>query len=158
MPNHIVLFQPEIPANTGNIARTCLATNSVLHLIRPLGFSTEDKMVKRAGLDYWDQVNIHYHDSIEELYEAFPNGNYYYIENFGEKSYTDFDFSHTEEELFFVFGRESDGIPKELLYGLEGRCLRIPMTDRVRSLNLSNTVSIILFHVLAQQDFPNLIK
>lgn len=158
MANHIVLFQPEIPANTGNIARTCLATNSELHLIRPLGFSTDDKMLRRAGLDYWHDVTIHYYDSIDELYAAFPDGDYYYIENFGTKSYADFDFSDTDEELFFVFGRESDGIPEELLQGLEDKCLRIPMTDQVRSLNLSNTVSIILFNALKQQGFPNLIK
>ncbi|MGI8317148.1 tRNA (uridine(34)/cytosine(34)/5-carboxymethylaminomethyluridine(34)-2'-O)-methyltransferase TrmL [Halobacillus mangrovi] len=158
MPNHIVLFQPEIPANTGNIARTCLATNSQLHLIRPLGFSTDDKMLKRAGLDYWHDVTIYYYDSIEELYETFPEGEYYYIENFGAKSFADFDFSSTDQDLFFVFGRESDGIPKSLLKGLENRCLRIPMTDKVRSLNLSNTVSIVLFDALKQQGYPNLIK
>jgi tRNA (cytidine/uridine-2'-O-)-methyltransferase len=158
MPNHIVLFQPEIPANTGNIARTCLATNSELHLIRPLGFSTDDKMLRRAGLDYWHDVTIHYYDSIEELYEAFPDGEYYYIENFGTKSYADFDFSSPDQEFFFVFGRESDGIPKSLLEGLEDRCLRVPMTDKVRSLNLSNTVSIVLFDALKQQGYPNLIK
>ena len=158
MPNHIVLFQPEIPANTGNIARTCLATNSELHLIRPLGFSTDDKMVRRAGLDYWHQVKVHYYDSIGGLYEAYSEGEFFYIENFGTKSYADFNFSDGEKDLFFVFGRESDGIPKDLLEGLEDRCLRIPMTDAVRSLNLSNTVSIILFNALKQQDFPDLIK
>ncbi|RDY70837.1 tRNA (uridine(34)/cytosine(34)/5-carboxymethylaminomethyluridine(34)-2'-O)-methyltransferase TrmL [Halobacillus trueperi] len=158
MPNHIVLFQPEIPANTGNIARTCLATNSELHLIRPLGFSTDDKMVRRAGLDYWHKVRVNYYDSIQELYEAFPDGEFYYIENFGTKSYVDFDFSDVEQDLLFIFGRESDGIPKGLLKGLEDRCLRIPMTDQVRSLNLSNTASIILFEALRQQGHPNLIK
>ncbi|MCA0969784.1 tRNA (uridine(34)/cytosine(34)/5-carboxymethylaminomethyluridine(34)-2'-O)-methyltransferase TrmL [Halobacillus litoralis] len=158
MPNHIVLFQPEIPANTGNIARTCLATDSELHLIRPLGFSTDDKMLRRAGLDYWHDVKIHYYDSIEELYEKYPKGDYYYIENFGTKSYADFDFQSTEDDLLFVFGRESDGIPKSLLEGLEDKCLRIPMTGQVRSLNLSNTVSIILFETLRQQGFKGLIK
>ena len=158
MPNHIVLFQPEIPANTGNIARTCLATNSELHLIRPLGFSTDDKMVRRAGLDYWHKVRVNYYDSIQELYEAFPDGEFYYIENFGTKSYVDFDFSDVEQDLLFIFGRESDGIPQGLLEGLEDRCLRIPMTDQVRSLNLSNTASIILFEALRQQGHPNLIK
>ncbi|QAS51807.1 tRNA (uridine(34)/cytosine(34)/5-carboxymethylaminomethyluridine(34)-2'-O)-methyltransferase TrmL [Halobacillus litoralis] len=158
MPNHIVLFQPEIPANTGNIARTCLATNSELHLIRPLGFSTDDKMLRRAGLDYWHQVNVHYYDSIHQLYETYPDGEFYYIENFGTKSYADFDFGDSDKDLMFVFGRESDGIPTELLEGLEDRCLRVPMTNHVRSLNLANTVSIILFDALKQQGFPNLIK
>ncbi|WP_082234808.1 tRNA (uridine(34)/cytosine(34)/5-carboxymethylaminomethyluridine(34)-2'-O)-methyltransferase TrmL [Halobacillus massiliensis] len=158
MANHIVLYQPEIPANTGNIARTCLATNSELHLIRPLGFSTDDKMLRRAGLDYWHDVTIHYHDSIDELYEKYPDGEFFYIENFGTKSYVDFDFSSTEASWFFVFGRETDGIPKQLLEGLEDRCLRIPMTDKVRSLNLSNTASIIIYDVLKQQGYPHMIK
>ncbi|WP_347861298.1 tRNA (cytidine(34)-2'-O)-methyltransferase [Salimicrobium sp. PL1-032A] len=158
MPNHVVLFQPEIPANTGNIARTCLATDTSLHLIRPLGFSTEDRMVKRAGLDYWYDVTIHYYDALEELYETYPDGEFYYIENFGGESFTDADYTETAKDQFFVFGRESDGIPHELLEGLEDRCLRIPMTDKVRSLNLANTVSIMLFHVLREQGFPGLIK
>ncbi|ELK47564.1 tRNA (uridine(34)/cytosine(34)/5-carboxymethylaminomethyluridine(34)-2'-O)-methyltransferase TrmL [Halobacillus sp. ACCC02827] len=158
MPNHIVLFEPEIPANTGNIARTCLATNTELHLIRPLGFSTDDKMLRRAGLDYWHKVNVHYHDSIKELYEAYPEAEFYYIENFGTKSYADFDFSSPEKDWMFVFGKETTGIPKDLLEGLEDRCLRIPMTGEVRSLNLSNTASIILYDALKQQGYPNLIK
>lgn len=153
---HVVLYQPEIPANTGNIARTCLATNTHLHLIRPLGFSTDDKMLRRAGLDYWHDVKIHYYDSLDDLYEAFPEGEFYYIENFGEKYYSDIDFSDQEEELFFVFGRETNGIPKELLKGKKERCLRIQMTEKVRSLNLSNTAAIIVYDVLKQQGFPGL--
>lgn len=153
---HIVLYQPEIPANTGNIARTCLATNTALHLIHPLGFSTDDKMLRRAGLDYWHHVTIHEYNSIEALYEKHRDGTYYYIENFGTKSYVDFDFSNPEEELFFVFGRESNGIPKELIKGREERCLRVPMTDKVRSLNLSNTAAVIIYEVLRQQGFPHL--
>lgn len=155
---HVVLYQPEIPANTGNIARTCLATNVTLHLIHPLGFSTDDKMLRRAGLDYWQDVNIIYHDSIDDLYQKHPVGEFYYIENFGEKYYTDFDFSNSQEELFFVFGRETNGIPKSLLEGKEDRCLRIHMAqnDKVRSLNLSNTAAIIIYDVLKQQGFPNM--
>ena len=90
---HVVLYQPEIPANTGNIGRTCLATDTTLHLIRPLGFSTDDKMLRRAGLDYWKHVDVHEHDSMDQLYEQYPNGVYYYIENFGTKHYSDFDYS-----------------------------------------------------------------
>lgn len=153
---HVVLFQPEIPANTGNIARTCLATNVQLHLIRPLGFSTDDKMLRRAGLDYWHDVTIHYYDALQELYEAYPDGEFYYIENFGSKYYSDFDFSDSSKDLFFVFGRETNGIPKKLLVGKEDHCLRIHMTDKVRSLNLSNTAAIIVYDVMKQQGFPGL--
>ncbi|SEO60074.1 tRNA (cytidine/uridine-2'-O-)-methyltransferase [Amphibacillus marinus] len=158
MAIHIVLYQPEIPANTGNIARTCLATNAKLHLIHPLGFSTDDKMLRRAGLDYWHDVDIYNHDSLADLYQAHPNGNFYYIENFGTKYYTDFDFSEANQDLFFVFGRETNGIPRELLVGKEERCLRIHMADndKVRSLNLSNTAAILVYDVLKQQGFPNM--
>ena len=157
MSIHVVLYQPEIPANTGNIARTCLATDTTLHLIHPLGFSTEDKMVRRAGLDYWKNVDIHEYDSIEELYATYPNGVYYYIENFGEKHYTDYNFYEVEKDLLFVFGRETTGIPKELIEGKEDHCLRIHMNDKVRSLNLSNTAAIIIYEALRQQGFQNLI-
>ncbi|OZU87864.1 tRNA (uridine(34)/cytosine(34)/5-carboxymethylaminomethyluridine(34)-2'-O)-methyltransferase TrmL [Virgibacillus indicus] len=156
MSLHVVLFQPEIPANTGNIARTCLATDTTLHLIHPLGFSTDDKMLRRAGLDYWKNVDIKEYNSIEELYEAYPEGDYYYIENFGTKHYTDYVFNSTENDLFFVFGRETNGIPKELLEGKEDKCLRIHMNDKVRSLNLSNTAAIIIYEALRQQGFQHL--
>ena len=104
MPLHVVLYQPEIPANTGNIARTCAATDTALHLIRPLGFSTDDKMLKRAGLDYWPYVNISYYDSLDELFERYPNGEFYFITKFGKRYYDSFDFSDTKKDLFFVFG------------------------------------------------------
>lgn len=156
MSLHVVLYQPEIPANTGNIGRTCLATDTTLHLIHPLGFSTEDKMLRRAGLDYWKDVDVHEYDSIEELYQEYPDGEFYYIENFGTKHYSDFDFNKPEEDIFFMFGRESTGIPKELLVGKEDQCLRIHMNDKVRSLNLSNTAAIIIYEALRQQQFPNL--
>src|SRR5690625_245436 len=153
---HIVLYQPEIPANTGNIARTCLATDTTLHLIHPLGFSTEDKMLRRAGLDYWKQVTIREHASIEDLYAAHPEGTFYYIENFGTGHYTDYDYSNVTEDIFFVFGRETDGIPKSIIEGKEDKCLRIHMNDKVRSLNLSNTAAIIVYEALRQQNFPGL--
>lgn len=153
---HIVLYQPEIPANTGNIARTCLATNTTLHLIHPLGFSTDDKMLKRAGLDYWKNVNIIEYESIFDLYDQYEDGVFYYIENFGEQYYTDYDFSNAEEEIFFVFGKETTGIPKDLIAGNEQRCLRIHMSEHVRSLNLSNTAAIIIYEALRQQGFPNI--
>ncbi|MBT2599202.1 MULTISPECIES: tRNA (cytidine(34)-2'-O)-methyltransferase [unclassified Oceanobacillus] len=156
MSVHVVLFEPEIPANTGNIGRTCLATGVTLHLIHPLGFSTDSKMVRRAGLDYWEHVDVQEYQSIEELYETYPDAKFYYIENFGAKHYTDFDFSDSNIDQFFVFGKESTGIPKELLVGKEDQCLRIHMNNKVRSLNLSNTSAIIIYEVLRQQGFPNL--
>src|SRR5690625_1955244 len=153
---HVVLYRPEIPANTGNIARTCLATNSTLHLIHPLGFSTDDKMLRRAGLDYWHHVDIQEYESIEQLYEKYNRGIFYYIENFGTKYYADCDYSNEREEIFFVFGRETDGITNKIIEGNEDYCLRIHMTDKVRSLNLSNSAAIVIYEALRQQNFGQL--
>lgn len=153
---HIVLYQPEIPANTGNIARTCAGTDTGLHLIRPLGFSTDDKMLKRAGCDYWPNVKIHYYDSMDELFEKFPHANFYFIETVGKKNYTEFDYSNLAEDHFFVFGRETTGLPKELLEANIDRCLRIPQSDKIRSLNLSNTAAILVYEALRQQNFLDL--
>src|SRR5690606_6926932 len=125
-------------------------------LVHPLGFSTDDKAVKRAGLDYWENVDVEEHASIFDLYDKYPNGTFYYIENFGTKHYTDYDYSNSDEDIFFVFGKESSGIPKELLVGKEDQCLRIHMNDKVRSLNLSNTAAIIIYEALRQQGFPKL--
>ncbi|WP_088042158.1 tRNA (uridine(34)/cytosine(34)/5-carboxymethylaminomethyluridine(34)-2'-O)-methyltransferase TrmL [Bacillus sp. EAC] len=155
---HVVLYQPQIPANTGNIARTCAGTDTSLHLIRPLGFSTDDKMLKRAGLDYWEHVDIHYHDSLDELFSKYENGKFYFITKFGEKTYSNFDYSTVDEEIFFVFGRETTGLPKELIEKNMDTCLRIPMTDHIRSLNLSNTAAILIYEALRQQDFRELLK
>ncbi|MDF2946644.1 MAG: trmL [Bacillales bacterium] len=157
MAINVVLFQPEIPANTGNIARTCAATNTSLHLIRPLGFRTDDKMMKRAGLDYWEHVNIQYYDSLDELFDKYKQGKFYLITKFGEKTYSNFDFSDSEEDIFFVFGRETKGLPKEVIEKYKDTALRIPMNDEhVRSLNLSNTAAILIYEALRQQDFINL--
>ena len=156
MALHVVLYQPEIPANTGNIARTCAATDTTLHLIRPLGFSTDDKMLKRAGLDYWEFVNVVYHDSLEELFEAYENGKFFFFTKFGQKPHTSFDYSNTEEDFFFVFGRETSGLPKELIENNMDRCLRLPMTEHVRSLNLSNTAAILVYEALRQQNYRDL--
>lgn len=156
MSIHVVLYQPEIPSNTGNIARTCLGTGTTLHLIHPLGFSTDDKMLRRAGLDYWKKVKIHEHQSLEELFDVYPEGLFYYIENFGVKDCFDYDFSDQDEELFFVFGRESKGIPKQVIAGKEERCLRIPMNNQIRSLNLANTAAIVIYEALRQQNFPKM--
>ncbi|MDF2606298.1 MAG: putative rRNA methylase [Bacillales bacterium] len=157
MAINVVLYQPEIPANTGNIARTCAATNTSLHLIRPLGFRTDDKMMKRAGLDYWEHVNIQYYDSLDELFEKYKQGKFYLITKFGEKTYSNFDFSDSIEDIFFVFGRETKGLPKEVIEKYKDNALRIPMNDEhVRSLNLSNTAAILIYEALRQQDFVNL--
>ncbi|CAF1821767.1 tRNA (cytidine(34)-2'-O)-methyltransferase [Bacillus subtilis] len=156
MALHVVLYQPEIPANTGNIARTCAATNTTLHLIRPLGFSTDDKMLKRAGLDYWEFVNVVYHDSLEELFEAYEKGQFFFITKFGQQSHTSFDYTDLDEDYFFVFGRETSGLPKDLIQNNMDRCLRLPMTEHVRSLNLSNTAAILVYEALRQQNYRDL--
>jgi tRNA (cytidine/uridine-2'-O-)-methyltransferase len=153
---HVVLYQPQIPANTGNIARTCAGTDTSLHLIRPLGFSTDDKQLKRAGLDYWENVKIHYYDSLEEFFERNAGGEFYYLTKFGEQPHSSFDYSDQESEIFFIFGRETTGLPKDLIQENMDRCLRIPMTDKVRSLNLSNTAAILVYEALRQQNYREL--
>jgi tRNA (cytidine/uridine-2'-O-)-methyltransferase len=155
---HIVLFQPQIPANTGNIARTCAGTDTILHLIRPLGFSTDDKMLKRAGLDYWQFVKIVYYDSLDEFYEINAGGNFFYITKFGQKPFTSFDYSDVNQDHFFIFGRETTGLPKDVIEKNKDRALRIPMNENIRSLNLSNTAAILVYEALRQQNYPNLIK
>lgn len=156
MTINIVLFQPEIPANTGNIARTCAATNTPLHLIRPLGFSTDDKMLRRAGLDYWQHVTVYYYDSLEDFFARNPNGDYFLLSKFGEKNYADFDYSQVEKEYYFIFGKETSGLPKDFIEKHKERALRIPMNDKVRSLNLSNTAAILVYEALRQQRFQDL--
>ncbi|MBL3643214.1 tRNA (uridine(34)/cytosine(34)/5-carboxymethylaminomethyluridine(34)-2'-O)-methyltransferase TrmL [Bacillus sp. RHFB] len=156
MSIHVVLYQPQIPANTGNIARTCAGTDTSLHLIRPLGFSTDDKQLKRAGLDYWENVKIHYYDSLEEFFERNAGGEFYYLTKFGEQPHSSFDYSDQDSEIFFIFGRETTGLPKDLIKENMDRCLRIPMTDKVRSLNLSNTAAILVYEALRQQNYREL--
>ncbi|CAC9102151.1 tRNA (cytosine34-2-O-)-methyltransferase [Staphylococcus aureus] len=155
MTNHIVLYQPEIPANTGNIARTCAGTNTHLHLIKPLGFRTDDKMLKRAGLDYCEFVNITYHDSIEAFFEV-TNGEYYLLTKFGKKTYSDFDFSNHDKDFYFIFGKETTGLPDWVKEKYQDTALRIPMSEHIRSLNLSNTAALLIYEALRQQDFPGL--
>jgi tRNA (cytidine/uridine-2'-O-)-methyltransferase len=153
---HVVMYQPENPANTGNIARSCAATNTTLHLIRPLGFSTDDKMLKRAGLDYWEFVNVMYYDSLDELFSKYPGGEFFYLTKFGQQPHTTFDYRDVHKDYFFVFGRETTGLPKDLIQSNMDRCLRIPMTEHVRSLNLSNTAAILIYEALRQQNYPSL--
>lgn len=155
MAIHVVLYQPEIPANTGNIARTCAATGTALHLIRPLGFSTDEDMLKRAGIDFWQFVNVRYYDSLSDFFSE-NHGDFYYIETFGEKAHSSFNFSDTSKEYYFMFGKESTGLPKDLLRQNKDHFLRIPMNENVRSLNLSNTAAILVYEALRQQEFSNL--
>ncbi|MDX8343287.1 MULTISPECIES: tRNA (uridine(34)/cytosine(34)/5-carboxymethylaminomethyluridine(34)-2'-O)-methyltransferase TrmL [Rossellomorea] len=154
---HVVLYQPEIPANTGNIARTCAATDTTLHLIRPLGFSTDDKMLKRAGLDYWQFVNIVYYDSLEEFFEKNEGGEFFYLTKYGKIPHTNFDYSVEDKDYFFIFGRETSGLPDEVIQNNLDRALRIPMNENVRSLNLSNTAAILIYEALRQRNYPGLL-
>lgn len=153
---HVVLYQPEIPANTGNIARTCAATDTTLHLIRPLGFSTDDKMLKRAGLDYWQYVNIVYYDSLDEFFEKNEGGEFFYLTKYGKIPHSNFDYSVEDKDYYFIFGRETTGLPDDVIQNNLDRALRIPMNENVRSLNLSNTAAILIYETLRQRDYPGL--
>ncbi|MCI8332719.1 MAG: tRNA (uridine(34)/cytosine(34)/5-carboxymethylaminomethyluridine(34)-2'-O)-methyltransferase TrmL [Clostridiales bacterium] len=150
---HIVLVEPEIPQNTGNIARTCAATGAVLHLVKPLGFSIDDKKLKRAGLDYWHQLQIEYHDSLQAFLSKYQDKALYFFTTKATHTYAD---PVYPEEVFLVFGKETKGLPEELLYEHPEQCVRIPMLDQRRSLNLSNSVAIGVYEVLRQQAFCNM--
>lgn len=153
---NIVLVEPEIPQNTGNIARTCAVTNTDLHLIRPLGFSTEDKYLKRAGLDYWDLVDVYYYDSIDEVLAKAneSGGNCFFSTTKAPYCYTDVEYSEND---FLFFGKETAGLPEKFLQKHLRYCIRIPMRKDARSLNLSNSVAIILFEAFRQLKFPGCI-
>ena len=157
---HIVLVEPEIPANTGNISRTCSIIDAPLHLVHPLGFDISEKSVKRAGLDYWDELELHEYQSFEEIQEMYPNGDFYYCTTKAPYTYSEVDFKKASEgkEIFLVFGKETKGLPEELLRENREKCIRIPMKYNKRSLNLSNSVAIIAYEVLRQTDFENLKK
>ena len=151
---HIVLVEPEIPQNTGNIARTCAATGSELHLVKPLGYSREDKYLKRAGLDYWPLVRVHVHENFGEVLAAYPNAPFFYASTKAPKSYAQVAYP---KDVFLVFGRESRGLPENLLERVYDRCIRIPMIEGARSLNLSNSVAIVTYEALRQHNFEHLI-
>lgn len=153
---NIVLFEPEIPMNTGNIMRTCVATNSKLHLIKPLGFSLEEKYVRRSGVNYIDKCNYQVYENIDDFYSK-NKGSFYYLTRYGHKPHTSFDYSNKDENIYFIFGKESTGIPREILKPHLDNCLRIPMTDNVRALNLSNTVAIVTYEALRQQNYNDLL-
>jgi tRNA (cytidine/uridine-2'-O-)-methyltransferase len=152
---HIVLVEPEIPPNTGNIARSCAATGAKLHLVKPLGFSIDDKTLKRAGLDYWPYVDLEVHESLEEFLKKYKDMPMYLATTKGIRRYTDVSY---EENAMLLFGKETAGLPRTLIEEYKDRTIRIPMSrdTRLRSLNLSNSASIVLFEALRQQDFPDL--
>ncbi len=150
---NIILHQPEIPQNTGNIGRTCAATHSSLHLIEPLGFILNDKTIKRAGMDYWDKINLYRYINFEDFKEKNPNAKIFMATTKAKKNYCDVEY---REDDFIMFGKESGGIPEELLIDNEENCIRIPMYHDMRSLNLANSVAIVLYEALRQNGFPDL--
>ncbi len=157
MKLHIVLVEPEIPSNTGNISRTCSVIGAALHLVHPLGFDISEKQVRRAGLDYWDELELYEHPSFDAVKAAYPEGKFYYCTTKGSNTYCEADFS-CDEEIFLVFGKETKGLPESLLKENLDTCIRIPMKENKRSLNLSNSVAIIAYEVLRQTGFENLAK
>lgn len=150
---NIVLVEPQIPQNTGNISRTCAVTGARLHLVRPLGFEISDKHLKRAGLDYWDKLNITYYDSLDDFFEKNRGGSFFYFTTKGRKIHSD---AVYPDNSYLVFGREDRGLPEELLRDNPENCLRIPMRNELRSLNLSNSAAIAVYEVLRQWDYPDL--
>lgn len=150
---HIVLVEPEIPQNTGNISRTCAVVGAQLHLIEPLGFSIDEKHVKRAGLDYWDKLQLFTYPSLEDFFAKHPGGKFWYFSTKASKRHTDVVY---EEDTYLFFGKETKGLPEELIYGNPDRAVRIPMRDELRSLNLSNSVAVAVYEVLRQRDFNGL--
>lgn len=155
---NIVLYQPEIPQNTGNVMRTCVATGAKLHLIKPLGFELDEKRIRRSGVNYIDKLIY----EVYENFEDFKNKNkgiYYYFTRYGKKPHSSFNYKEDiNKDIYLIFGKESTGIPKEILQKDLEHCMRIPMTRDVRSLNLSNCVAIVLYEVLRQLDYDNLLK
>ena len=150
---NIVLLEPEIPQNTGNIARTCAATGASLHLIEPLGFRIDDAKLKRAGLDYWHQLDITYYKDIEDFYTRNPDAKVYYFSTKAPQKYTDITYP---EKVYLMFGKETKGLPEELLHANKSHCVRIPLRDSLRSLNLSNSAAIAVYEVFRQRDFEGL--
>lgn len=153
---NVVLYQPEIPQNTGNIMRTCAATNTRLHLIKPLGFNLDEKSIKRSGANYVDECDYILYDSYEDFLSK-NDGEFYFFTRYGKKPHTSFDYSDNNKNIYLIFGKESTGIPKDILKNQLDRCMRIPMTDKVRALNLSNCVAIMVYEVLRQQNYNDLL-
>lgn len=154
---NVVLYQPEIPQNTGNIMRTCVGTNARLHLIKPLGFSLDEKYIKRSAVNYIEHLDCTVYDSWED-FKSKNDGDYYFFTRYGKKAHSEFDYSDTNKNIYLIFGRESTGIPLEILRDNLDNCIRMPMTDKVRCLNVSNTVAIAVYEVLRQQNYNDLLR
>lgn len=154
---NVVLYAPEIPQNTGNIMRTCAATGAKLHLIEPLGFKLDEKSIKRSGANYISSCDYKVYKSFEE-FEKENVGEYYFLTRYGKKTHTDFNYNQNDKKIYLIFGSESSGIPKDILKNHLGNCLRIPMNNNVRALNLSNCAAIMVYEVLRQQNYNGLLK
>lgn len=152
---NIVLHEPEIPQNTGNIARTCAATGASLHLIRPLGFEIDNAKLKRAGLDYWHSLDIFYYDGLKDFFEKHPNAAFYCFSTKAPRAYSEVEYP---DECYLFFGKETKGLPEDFLLANYERCVRIPMRDGLRSLNLSNSAAIAVYEVLRQHSFDGLLE
>ena len=150
---NIVLVEPEIPQNTGNIARTCAATGASLHLVKPLGFEIDDRKLKRAGLDYWDKLDINYYENLDDFFAKNPDADFYCFSTKARHIYSDIVYP---KQVFLMFGKETKGLPEELLFANPDRCVRIPMRDTLRSLNLSNSAAIAVYEVFRQRSFEGL--
>lgn len=150
---NVVLLEPEMPANTGNIGRTCVATDTKLHLIEPLGFKLSDKLIKRAGLDYWDKLDVTVYSDYQDFLDRNPGAKIYMATTKGLHVYSDVEY---EPDCFLMFGKESAGIPEEILLDNQNRCVRIPMWGDIRSLNLANSVSVVLYEALRQNGFEKM--
>ena len=150
---NIVLVEPEIPQNTGNIARTCAATGARLHIIKPMGFTIDDKKLKRAGLDYWYLLDLTYYENLDDFFQKNPDGQYFFFTTKARKAHSDVSYS---DKAFLFFGKETKGLPEELLRDNKSHCVRIPMRDSLRSLNLSNSAAIAVYEVFRQRDFEGL--
>ncbi|MBD5131990.1 MAG: tRNA (uridine(34)/cytosine(34)/5-carboxymethylaminomethyluridine(34)-2'-O)-methyltransferase TrmL [Clostridiales bacterium] len=151
---NIVLVEPEIPQNTGNISRTCACTKTALHIVKPMGFEITDAKLKRAGLDYWDKLDLTYYENLNEFFEKNKGGRFFYLSKKASKRYTDVKF---EDGDFLVFGKETKGLPEHIVFDNPDTALRIPMAQDLRSLNLSNTVALVLYEALRQNDFKGLV-
>ena len=157
MALNVVLYQPEIPQNTGNIMRTCAGTSVKLHLIKPMGFKLDPKYIKRTAVNYLENVNYEVYDNYEEFISK-NKGRFIFLTRYGKKTPREFDFRNEKQDIYLIFGKESTGIPKEILREHLDDCLRLPINDSIRSLNLANTVAIMIYEVLGQQDYPGLSK